>query len=113
VALQKRQIALLYPCSDLFQGERSGGFSQQLAAGIGESAGAAARHPVAREYVLQILAYHSWTKNLSQTGDRILDQADSSCDGRVFRPQDLEFLLNPLHHALNILKRNAWNLSNR
>jgi hypothetical protein len=107
VAPQKRRIALLYFRCDLFQGERPGGFSQQLAAGIGESARAAPCYYWGGEHVLQFLAYHSGTKNLSQARDRILDQPDSSRDGCVFRPEHLQLLLNPFHHALHILKGNA------
>jgi hypothetical protein len=57
--------------------------------------------------MLQLLAYHSGTKNLSQARDRILDQPDSSRDGCVFRPENLQLLLNSFHHALNILKGDA------
>ena len=104
-------MALLYLCCYLLQGHETGRFSQQLAAGIGESAGAAASYSVGGKNLLQFLAHHPGTKNFSQTGDRILDYADSARNSCMFRAQNLQLLLNPPHDALNIVKRNARNMN--
>ena len=101
---QKQRMKLLYRACDLFQSLRLGSFFQQFATGIGESASAAASDSVRGKHVLEFLAYYPGTKNLSQAGDRILDQSDSARNSRVFRTQNSQLLLNPLHNTLNILK---------
>jgi hypothetical protein len=103
-------MALLYRCCYLLQSHETGSFCQQLAAGIGESAGAAASYSVGGKNVLQFLAEYSRAKHLGQTGNRILDYADSARNSCMFRAQNLQLPLNPPHDALNILERDARNL---
>jgi hypothetical protein len=106
-------MKLLYRACNFFQSLRIGSFFQQFAAGIGESPSATASDSFRGKHVLQSLAYYLGTKNLNQAGNRILDQSNSPCDRRVFGPENLQLLMDPLHHTLNILKGDAWNLRNR
>jgi hypothetical protein len=112
VMRHQSRVAFLYSCRHLLQGLGLGGFSQQLAASIGESAAAPAFGWLYFG-TLQLWPDHARAKHFSQPCDRILDQSDPFCDCCVLRPESLQLALNPSHYLLYMLKRAAEGLRGR